>query len=209
MICAHWKMNKTMEKKVLLRETPRHNLSKHILSRGGTYLGYPLSWPGQGVPTLNGGGTYLGVPPHPDLTWGTPCPDLARGYLPRGTPHPDLAGGVPTLGRGYLPWGTTSWPGWGYLPWTEGVATLGYPPFWPGRGRYLPRWVLPLGVDRQTPEKTIPSRRTTYAGGKNSKFGLKIVWEKIKEYFDTVPYIKPWVLSNRLSERKILQSLKQ
>ena len=66
--------------------------------------------------------------------------------------------GVSTLdrGRGTLgvpPESATS-RGKGYLPWTGGgVPTLGYP--------------LPPGVNRQTPVKTVPSRRTTYAGGNN------------------------------------------
>ena len=86
-----------------------------------------LSWPGMYPHWLEG--TYLG--------WGVPhlgqwgAPTLAREY-------PTLAG-VPTLTRGthlgqegtYLGWGG------GYLPW--------------------PRWVPPVGVNRQTPVKTVPS----------------------------------------------------
>ena len=66
----------------------RCNLSNHILSQGGTYLGHG------GVPTLAGGylpwtgGTYLGVPPHPAtldggvyLPWGTPSPLLTDRHL--------------------------------------------------------------------------------------------------------------------------------
>ena len=131
---------------------------------GGTYLGQAegvLTMDGEGVPTLDRGrGTYLG--------WG-------RGYLPwmgEGVPTldvptlswmeiptlgcpfplslcPDLAGGRGTYlgrGEGYLPWTRGTYLGQG------GVPTLGHP--------------LPLGVDRQTPVKTLPSRHTTYAGGK-------------------------------------------
>ena len=54
------------------------------LGWGGPTLGYPPSWPGQGVPTLAGGtylgqgGTYLGVPtfgypPSSGPGRGTPC----------------------------------------------------------------------------------------------------------------------------------------
>ena len=116
---------------------PRHNLSKHILSREG------------------GGGTYLG---RGYLPWGSPHPDIGRGVptldLPWGTSHSDLAEEVPTLdgGRGtYL--GVPPILTWlrRYLPWMGGgVPTLGY---------------HPSGVDRQTPVKTVPSRRTRYASG--------------------------------------------
>ena len=81
------------------------------------------------------------------------CTYLGRGEVPTlGYPplHPDLAGGgVHSLDRGVPP-----------------------PPFWPGRwGNYLRQGVPTLaGVPPppgcgQTPVKTVPSRRTTYAGG--------------------------------------------
>ena len=78
--------------------------------------------PWTGVHTLDGGylswtGGYL--------PWGTPCPDLANlpwmeGYLLWGNPCPYLA-------RGYLPWmGVPTVDGGTYLG--QGVPTLGYPP---------------------------------------------------------------------------------
>ena len=51
---------------------------------------------------------------------------------------------------------------------------LGYPPIGPGRNTPEvppppagPGWGTPPGVDRQTPVKTVPYRRTTYAVGNN------------------------------------------
>ena len=85
---------------------------------------------------------------------------------------------------------------------TPYVVLTGYPPSWPGQGgtmtRYPPRagyppagspprlphgilgnvaehygiWVPPLWTDRQTRVKTLPSRRTKYAGGKYCLFQL-------------------------------------
>ena len=90
-----------------------HNLSKHILSEWGTYLG-------QRVPTLAwevlilAGGTRLTLLGGTYLGWGVPTlarglPTLAGGLpwlevptLARGVPT--LAEVVPTLARGYLPW---------------------------------------------------------------------------------------------------------
>ena len=83
-----------------------------------------------------------GVPP-------ATCPDLGMGEV------------VPTVNQGggtYLGWreegtypgsrgGVPTLEGGGYLPW--GTASH-------------------LGVDRQTPVKTVPSRRTMYTGSKNA-----------------------------------------
>ena len=170
-------------KKVLLREHKRHTARRAASARGGhlpwmdgvptldplphpslargrgTYLGVApiLTWPGGtylgwgGVPTLGGGGgscTYLGVllPP----SW----PGQGEGYLPWGTPHPDLA-----RGDTYLEWGR------GYLPWVPPCSELAGG----GRGTYLGVPPTPppppSGVDRQAPVKTVPSHRTTWAGG--------------------------------------------
>ena len=136
---------------------PRHNLSKHILSRGGgggTYLGQggvltlDLGVPtlDGGVPTLDGGPnfgyppfwhgqgylgggvTYLGVPP----SWHGQG-YLGGGGLPTlGYPHPDMAGGGYYLGQGVLTWG--------YPPHPDLVDQRG--------GTYLGVPLLP--VDRQT-----------------------------------------------------------
>ena len=73
-----------------------------------------------------------------------------------------------------------SWPGWGVPPPPPHLDLARVPPIWtwPGyppsgldQGTPPPHllWdgdgVLLLGVDRKTPAKTVPSRRTTYAGG--------------------------------------------
>ena len=84
------------------------------------------------------------------LPWPGGVPTLSGGYIAwQAVPTlarqvPTLAGEVPTLAGGtYLCWGL-------YLPCPGGTYLGGYPP----------------GVDRQTPVKTVPSRRTTYAGAK-------------------------------------------
>ena len=89
------------------------------------------------------------VPPHhPDLARVPPTPGM--GYLPpsrpvRGTPpHPRPGMGYPT---------PSSRPGWGTPPPTQ--TWDGVPP-------------PPTNVNRQTPVKTVPSRRTTYAGGNDT-----------------------------------------
>ena len=87
------------------------------------------------------------------------------------TPCADLVGG--TLGGCPLGWGTP------VLTWLGG-----HPPGW-----VLPHSdlaPLPWGVDRQTPLKIVPYRRTTYAVGNNynvshclSNFTQKYVWNPI------------------------------
>ena len=131
-----------------------------------TRVRYP---PWGGVPGLRyppRGGTRTSVPPpggYPDF--GTP-----RGGVP-GLRYPLPRGGtrtsVPPRGGTWTPPGGV--PGLRYPP--GGVPGLRYPP----RGGY-PDFGTPRGgypdpppVDRQTPVKTVPSRRTTYAGGKNAQ----------------------------------------
>ena len=139
------------------------------LDRGVPTLGTPiLTWLGEGVPTLprgvptlgyphpdlaEGRGTYLGVPPSPILTW--------------------LGGGATYLARaggtylGVAPPPILTWPrGREHLPWIrEG-------------GTYLGRGGVPLGTNRQTPVKTVPSRRTTYAVGKNEMTTRSVIGEQ-------------------------------
>ena len=117
----------------------------HLLSypRGRVphpWLGGTLSWPGQYPIWLVHTPTWLGVF-HPHVRdWDTPQKGPGR------TSH----------------WGTPKEGTWG--------QSLGYPPrkdmgpvevLWDGDGVTPP----PPGVNRQTPVKTVPSRRTTYAGG--------------------------------------------
>ena len=127
-------------------------------------LSYP-NWvpPGQGTPwqgTPQQGTTPSRVPPHQ----GTPqqCTPLA-GYPPRVPPPP---GRVPP---GYPHQGT---PPPGYHPWLD---LAGYPPWaapWHSGKCCKALWDMGTPpVDRQmegqTRVKTLPSRRTTYVGGKN------------------------------------------
>ena len=58
--------------------------------------------------------------------------------------------GTPRKGLGASHWGTPQ----------KGHGTSGSIMGW--------RWGTPIDVDRHTPVKTVPSRRTTYAGGKNA-----------------------------------------
>ena len=145
---------------------------RHVARAGGGHL----PWTGEYL--------HCGTP-SPILTW-------LMGYLPRigeggylhwGTPpHLDL-----TEGRGYLPWSIPSrrsdlagsrdtYLGWGCLPWTGGVPTLGYPILtWPGVwGTYLGREVTYLWVPLPLPSwpgrmggGTYLGRWGTYLGGNN------------------------------------------
>ena len=175
-------VNLKLKKKVLLRERIP-TMAYQVL-----HLGYPLL----GVPPSQvrlGGyprwGTLAGVPPgqvrweEGYLRWGTPQQGypLARsdvGYPSWGTPgrdspRPGLTGGSTQGGApptGYSPARSDGgYLRWGYPPsWTW----LGYhPPSQPDLARVAPP--PPRGVDRQTPVKTVPYRRTTYAVGKKSK----------------------------------------
>ena len=111
--------------------------------------GYPspiLTWP------WGGGGTLLGG----TLWWGT-LPGVPAGGYPKwvppwqGSPHPDLAGGYPT------------WVSPGRVP--PDVCPNG---ILGNAAKHYGIWVPPLWTDRwmegQTRFKTLPSRRTTYAG---------------------------------------------
>ena len=123
--------------------------------------GYPPSQVWQGG--TRGGNPPLGYPPS-QVWWGYPRWGPPLGYPPvrvpphQGTPQPDLTAGVPEVG--YPHQGT---PQSGYTP-DRGIlpAGPGWVPPLAGPGRGTPR---PPGVDRQTPVKTVPYRRTTYAVG--------------------------------------------
>ena len=117
---------------------------------GGTLPGYPPSWPG-GYPARGypgGGVPYLGTPP-PDLAGGYPTWVPPGRVLPpsRVPPWLDLAG--------YPPPGVCPMEFWVML---QSIMGYGYPP----PPMWTERW-----MDGQTRVKTLPSRRTTYAGGKN------------------------------------------
>ena len=87
--------------------------------------------------------------------------------------------GVPTLARGYLSW--MGGPEVGIpIGWKVGTPPppiswkVGNPPPLPGQleGRSPPIGLkvgIPLNVNRQTPVKTVPSRRTTYGGSNKIK----------------------------------------
>ena len=132
-----------INKKVLLRERKRHT-ARRVVSTPSVVL--------PRVPPP-GGGTWPGYPPGGYRTWVPP-----RGYQtrvpPRGGTGPGYPPGgyrtqVPPREGGYWtwvpPWGGT-WPG--------------YPP-WGGT-----RTPLPPRCGQTNKVKLLPSRRTTYAGGK-------------------------------------------
>ena len=113
--------------------------------------------------------------------WGVPHPDLIRGGVypspGQGVPNTNLSGGYPVLG--YPP------AGLGYPP-----AMTGVPPWkGPGTGAHPPPpprnlGLEYLGVDRQTPVKTVPSHPSDASGNKhhsvrNYLSGLLYVSEKV------------------------------
>ena len=115
-----------------------HTVNKKVLREHKRHTGRRVSRTPSAV--LSGrGGT-------PIWTWtGSPCLDLA---------------GVPPSGPGRVPPPIWAWqgtpssgPGWG-IPWKG-----------PGEKYYGMDIGHPPGVNRQTPVKTVPSHRTTYAGG--------------------------------------------
>ena len=104
-----------------------------------------------GTPFLAGGGEGY----HPTLGYPPSDPHLGLGYPSR-------------KGPGTSHWGTTPERTWKY-------CGVGYPPP-PNRtwdhGSIM-RWMWCTSspcVNRQTPVKTVPSRRTTYAGSKNKRY---------------------------------------
>ena len=128
-----WKLLSNSHKKILLSERKRHTdrrVASAALSPGGRGGG------GEGVPNLEGGYLPWMGGPTPDRG----VPTLDRGYLSWMGGYLPWKG-VPTLDRVYLPWmgclqwtevptldGGDTYPGWGYLPWTEGT--------YPGWGAY-------------------------------------------------------------------------
>ena len=183
-----------LDKKVLLRERKRHTAHRVASIPYVVLTGYP---PGQGTPPARVP-PWPGYPPArvspparvPPQPGYPPWP----GYPPnQGTPP-----GQGTPQPGYPPWsgyppkpgypprpGYPPWPGYppgqgtpldlaGYPPWLD---LAGYPPPaapWHSGKCCKALWDMgtPLWTDRimegQTRVKTLPSRRTTYAGGKNS-----------------------------------------
>ena len=146
-------------KNVLLRERKRHT-AHCVLSTPSVVLpGYPPpSWPGQG-----------GYPPAggypPVLTWPGEYPTPPQHGTPQQDTPPVLTwpGAVPYLGNppGRVP---PSWT-WQGTPQCLSHGILG------NIAKHYGIWVPPLWTDRwmdgQTRVKTLPSRRTTYSGGKN------------------------------------------
>ena len=137
-------------KKVLLRERKRHTAHRVASTPYVVLTGYPpvLAWGGYRV--------YLGTP--------------QPGYPQQGTSHQGtlLPGYPPRLDlAGYPPL-----PGWTWqgtppaAPWHSGKCCkalwdMGTPPV----DRQIDRW-----MEGQTRVKTLPSRRTTYAGGNKRQF---------------------------------------
>ena len=89
---------------------------------------------------------------------------VLTGYPPGG----GTRSGTPPGGSGYPPGGVPGQvPGGVWVPPPGGGTRSGTPGgsgYSPGGGTQTPP---PPPVDRQTPVKTVPSRRTTYAGGNN------------------------------------------
>ena len=160
-------MANNINKTVLLHERKRHT-TRCVASTPSVVLTWGVSHPCQGVPHPCQGVPHLGyLRPHlarwvtPSLLWGVPH----LGYPPYGL---DLAR-VPRV----------SGPDWGTPIWTW----PGYPPSGPGQGTPPPNLDLAgvpsshLNLARYPPPppppwtdrcvKTLPSRRTVYAGGKN------------------------------------------
>ena len=126
----------------------KYSICCTILGVGGTVslARVPLARPGQGTSLSR-------------LGWGAPL--SGPGW---GTPHVQTWQGIPRKGPRTSDWGTP----WGRdlkpvtgVPAQKGHGTSGSIMGW--------RWVTPPprppppGVDRQTPVKIVPSRRTTYA----------------------------------------------
>ena len=144
-------------KKVLLREHKRHTTRRVASTPYVVLTGYlPNPDLAGGVPTW--------VPPSP--CQGTPLAGYPlQGYPPavypptrvpphQGTPQLDLAGYPPTRVPPGWTWQGTSPTSCPMAFWVmlQSIMGYGYPPLW---------------TDRQTRVKTLPSHRTTYAGGKN------------------------------------------
>ena len=153
-----------------------------VPEQGTPQAGYPPSWPGWG-------GTWPGYPPPP-------------GRVPpgQGTPHPDLAGEGGYLTR--VPPPPRVPPG--RVPPPQ-LDLAGYPPAGPGRipppPQCLPHGILgnvakhygiwvppPPPVDRQMEGqahvKTLPFRRTTYAGGNKRIVIVRQPPSSIPRYID-------------------------
>ena len=90
---SKWKLDPNQ--KVVLHERKRHT-ARHVASTTpAVLLSYPILG-GGGVPHLWPGGCTW--------SWGTPCPDLAWGYLVLG--YPPSGTGIPSLGKGPM---TSHW----------------------------------------------------------------------------------------------------
>ena len=185
-----------INKKVLLRERKRHTACRVVSTPSLVLTGYP-PWQGTPHPDLARGYPTWVPPwwgtPHPDLG-GTP---LQQGTPRQGTPRPDLVGGtLPGYPQAGYPPGVCpmafweilqSIMGYGYPPgicpmafWEmlQSIMGYGYPPWCLPHGilgnvaKHNGIWVPPCRqtdwwMEGQTRVKTLPSRRNTYAGGKN------------------------------------------
>ena len=145
-------------KKVLLHERKRHTARRVVTTPSVVLTGYPpfLTWPG-GYPTWVPPGS---VPPSSRV----PPSRVPPGRVPpsrvpprQGTPRQ----GTPLAGYPPAPAGPCRVPPPGVCPmafWEMLQSIMGYG---------YPLWTDRL-MEGQTRVKTLPSRRTTYAGGKNT-----------------------------------------
>ena len=150
--------------------------------------GYPVRYPPRGG-TRSGtppGGYPVRYPPGGTRS-GTP-----RGGTRSGTPPGGVPGQVPPGGGypvRYPPWGGTrsgTPPGGG----TQSGTPPGCPmAFWEMLQSIM-GYGYPPPVDRQTPVKTVPSRRTTYAGGKYYIFFVTMYAYTLYLYF--ISYVFYW-----------------
>ena len=153
----------------LTRVPPRPGYPPILTWLGGYLTRVPPLWPGY---PPQPGYPFSRVPPHPDLAGGVPDQGTppARvppqpGYPPgRVPPHPDL-GGVPDQGtppaRVPPQQGTPPVVPMAFWEMLQSIMGHGYPPTCGQTDWWMDGW-----MDGQTRVKTLPSRRTTYAGGK-------------------------------------------
>ena len=185
--------------------------------RGGTQSGTPLGGTRSGTPPGTPPGVPSQVPPRP----GTPPGGYPVRYPPGGVPGRVPPDRVPPSGGSGVP--SQVPPGGGGTrsgtP-RPGTPLGGYPARYPRGGVYpvryppLPHGILgnvakhygiwvPPPVDRQTPVKTVPSRRTTYAGGKK-EVKCKVIVVEVSVNYNTHRTVLSLSLCLHRSPNKLL-----
>ena len=144
-------LNTVENKKVLLRERKRHT-ARRVVSTP----------PPPPRPDLAGEVPYLGTPlgrvPPAGYSWqGNPPGRIPPPWTWQGTPTPPPGRVPPPAGPGRVPHPRCPMAFWVML---QSIMGYGYPP-------------VDRQMEGQTRVKTLPSRRTTYAGGKNKSLFVK------------------------------------